>query len=658
MTMTHPYKIKNKLFKNIWLLIVIATLVALLPYSAALAAGGGATPAEAVTLSDDAIYISALDPGQQHWFKFAVEAEEGQPGQVQIPLTLIMTPDTETTTQFVTFKIFEESQLPLYFEGDISKMTHLGAGQVVLRDENPETAELFWQGWLLSGNTYYVLLFNESDFVIDYRLFSADLNAPPPLLGEPEAPVAEIAAPETPEIASPDMPEAGIDPLNAVPLPSTDFQRKLQPGQIDWFSLNYPDFTGKKRFEELDFSLFFTPDDGHRRHRLNFELFAASETEFYRRGEADLMTNFGAGRIVSRDGDYNTAERIWRGVVLNNNSYLMAVENKTDVEVDYWLFHDDIYNPILGPESAQASVQIFAEGKSPQSAMPLKLGLNQGSLNPGEEQWYSFLITDFKEDGLEEMALTMITTPDDGNRIRNLTFDIFTPGGAKYWSPGNNADIRNMGAGSVVYRDTNPETGERFWHGWVVDNNLYLVQVRNGTDTPMDYRLYTGDVYQPPLGDEAPVMVAQTPADPGEAPGTALDLQVGINQGQLEPGTERWYTFNRGDVDHLSGRVGTAFTMIFTPDDGNRVRNVNLELFEANQLRDWAPDNRFNVTNFGKGSVVNRDGKFDTGELLWEGHVQAGDQYYMRVSNESDVTIEYQIFPEDIINTDLAQLGQ
>jgi hypothetical protein len=538
-------------------------------------------------------------------------------------------------------------------------MTHLGAGQVVLRDQNPETAELFWNGWVLTGNTYYILLLNESDFVMDYRLFSADLNAPPPQLGEPETVEAELeSVPDAPEVTVSAMPEAGVNPLEALPLPTQDFQRKLQPGQIDWFTLNYPDFTGEKRFEELDFSIFFTPDDGHRRHRLNFELYAASETEFYRRGEADLMTNFGAGRIVSRDGDYNTAERIWRGVVLNNNTYLMAIENHADVEVDYWLFHDDIYNPILGPEPIQASVQVFAEGKSPQSAMPLNLGLNKGSLDPGEEQWYSFLITDFQEDGLEEMALTMITTPDDGNRIRNLTFDVFTPGGAKYWSPGNNTEIDNMGAGSVVYRDNNPETGERFWHGWVQDNNLYLVQIRNGTDTPMDYRLYTGDVYQPSLSDEEPQLVAQIAANPGEAPSTALDLQVGVNQGELEPGAERWYTFNRGDVDHLSGQVGTAFTMIFTPDDGNRVRDINLELFEANQLRDWAPDNRFNVKNFGKGSVVNRDGRLDTGELVWQGHVQAGDHYYMRVSNESDVAIKYQIFPEDIINTDLAQVGQ
>jgi hypothetical protein len=536
-------------------------------------------------------------------------------------------------------------------------MTHLGLGNAIARDDNPETGELFWTGWVLTDNTYYVQVINESDFPVDYRLFSGDVTTPAPLLGEPEAPQAEVEAPaDVPAAPQPELAvvaETSTDPTNPVLLPAEDFQRKLQPHSTAWYLMTYPDFTGRKRFEFLDFSVFFTPDDGNRRHKVNFELFPVSELEFYNRGEADQMTNFGAGRLVSRDGDYNTGERIWRGTVLNNNSYLMAIENNSDVEIDYWFFHDDIYNPILGPQPDPAPEPVFAAGKAPQAAMPLKLGLNKGTLQPGEEEWYSFRLADFDEEGLEEMALTMITTPDDGNRIRNLTFDIFTAGGAAEWSPGDNSRIDNLGAGSVVYRDSNPETGERFWHGWVIDNDLYLVQIRNGTEAPMDYWLYTGDVYQPELGEPSVIQVAQVQAAPGEAPATALDLAVGVNEGSLEPGQERWYAFSRGDVDQLHNSVNTAFTLVFTPDDGNRVRDVNIEMFEANQLRDWAPDNRFNLNNFGRGSVVSRDGRHDTGELLWYGQVIGGDRYYMRVTNESDVAIDYQIFPEDVINADV-----
>ena len=66
--------------------------------------------------------------------------------------------------------------------------------------------------------------------------------------------------------------------------------------------------------------------------------------------------------------------------------------------------------------------------------------------------------------------------------------------------PGNPEGISNVGAGSVVYRDDNHLTGERFWSGWVVDNDLYYVRIRNGSDVFVDYRLFNGDVYGPELG--------------------------------------------------------------------------------------------------------------------------------------------------------------
>jgi hypothetical protein len=57
-----------------------------------------------------------------------------------------------------------------------------------------------------------------------------------------------------------------------------------------------------------------------------------------------------------------------------------------------------------------------------------------------------------------------------------------------------------LGAGSLVVRDNNSLTGERFWTGWIVENELYYVQIRNGSDTHVDYWLFTDDVYGPELG--------------------------------------------------------------------------------------------------------------------------------------------------------------
>jgi hypothetical protein len=69
-------------------------------------------------------------------------------------------------------------------------------------------------------------------------------------------------------------------------------------------------------------------------------------------------------------------------------------------------------------------------------------------------------------------------------------------------------------------------------------------------------------------------------------------------------------------------------------------------------VRDWSSDNQ-NITGFGRGSVIDRDGDPNTGEMLWRGQVRSNDQYYMRVINGSDAVIDYHIFPDDVINANL-----
>lgn len=666
--MTYLHQIQFTFLKR---LLFIAGVLALIvtglgrPLEVVAQSEGGSTPGQAAPLAKE-VNQGALKPGEQDWYVFTPQ-DTGQLVEIEKSLVLVLTPDNGATVDFVSLKIFEGDQIQFFARGDTGKMTTFGAGRPITRDNNPETGEILWTGLVTSRNIYYIQVLNESDFPIDYWLFNEDLNVYA-VGGEPEVPdapeVAEVAEVEEEVAAEPEaetnaLPEEaplapqtlGTDPGNPAPLLPGLNRGKIAPYSTYWYEFKFEDFSGKKRFQPLDFTMFATPDDGHRRHRINFELFPYSEYEFWRRGDMDQMTHFGAGMQVSRDGDYNTAERTWRGVVVMNDRYLMAVRNNTDVEIDYWLYDDDIYNPILGPLPEPAPPMVFAPGASPQTAESLQIGLNKGSLNPGEEAWYAFSVTDFsKVKGLREMALTMITTPDDGNRIRNMTFDVFTAGGVKGWSPGDNTQINNLGAGSVVYRDDNPLTGERFWQGWVIDNDLYLVQVRNGTDVKMDYHLYTGDVYRPELGE--PTQPVKITFEAGKAPTAPVPLEVGINSGRLGPKQEQWFVFSRGDVDS-TGRVETIFTMIFTPNDGHRVRNINFELFEGNQLRDWSPDNRFTINNFGRGSVVERDEDPRTGEMVWKGHVFAGDLYYMRVFNESDTTIDFWVYPEDVISTNL-----
>ena len=615
-------------------LFVIAAI--LLVVSLSLAAGGGGTaPATAVTL-DAKLNQGHLEPLEQHWFKFVGDSD-GRSVDLEKTLTLIFTPKQQYTVEYVKLNIFEESQVQFFFNGDTSRMANLGAGSLVERDNNPETGELLWSGWIFGPKTYYVQVVNNSDFPVDYYLFNADVKQAE--LGQPETPPTP-----PPAAAEPQQQQAGIDPANPAPLsPDGLTKGKLKPGDTGWYTFDLPDPDNKRAIAPLEFTMFFTPDDGNRRHKVNFELFAGKEVDFWMRGDGkEGMTNFGGGQIVSRDGDYLTGERLWSGAVLQGDKYLLAITNGTDIEIDYYLFQGDIYRPELGPKSPPAEAKVFARGEAPTTAVPVKLGENVGHLNPGEQAWMSFFMTNFDNKPFEPMAFTMIMTPDDGNRIYKVPFDVFRAGDVKYWSEADfeNKQITNLGVGSVVFRDNNPETGERFWNGWVQNNNLYLVQIRNGSDVPIDYHLFTGDVYRPELGGPKAAPVAQVQAAPGTERGVAFPFGVGVNKGSLKVGGDAWYSFSRADVS--AAGADSSFTVVFRPNDGNRVYNVNVELYAGDQ-----------ANSFGQGTVTERDQDPTTGELLWKGNIQPNMTYYLRVHNGADVPIDYWIFPEDVINANL-----
>jgi hypothetical protein len=108
----------------------------------------------------------------------------------------------------------------------------------------------------------------------------------------------------------------------------------------------------------------------------------------------------------------------------------------------------------------------------------------------------------------------------------------------------------------------------------------------------------------------------------------------------LTPGEEIWYRFTRADV----GAAGddTTFTMVFTPNDGNRVYNIDFDLYSGEEQN-----------QFGSGQVVERDGDVVTGEFVWTGQVKPNEVYYMKLSNNSDAAIDYWIFPDDVVNANL-----
>lgn len=296
----------------------------------------------------------------------------------------------------------------------------------------------------------------------------------------------------------------GNSPELAISLVPGENTGILTAGERRWFRV--APTPGNSQSRQLHFSLFFNADTPN----VNLQLYSGNPSD-------NQLASVGAGLAVSRSGQPDLGERIWGGEVPQDAAVYLAVDNSSVTNIDYWLYDADMIAPGLpapvvaaAPESAPPAAPSVASnsvpapppvedlGQTPPTARPFQFDRNTGGLEPGQEAWYSFSV-DNTPDQFEPMALTMIVTPDDGNRIWNVNVDIFTAAEVRNWSPGNTR-LNNVGAGSVVFRDANPLTGERVWSGWVLNNDLYFVRVSNSADTHIDYWLFDGDLYNPPLG--------------------------------------------------------------------------------------------------------------------------------------------------------------
>jgi len=101
-------------------------------------------------------------------------------------------------------------------------------------------------------------------------------------------------------------------------------------------------------FQQLTLTLFFTPGDGNRIQRVNFDIFPAGQLHIWQRGDVDQLRSVGAGSVVSRDGDPYTGELLWSGWLADGETYFVRLRNDEEVPIDYWLYTADVIRPELG----------------------------------------------------------------------------------------------------------------------------------------------------------------------------------------------------------------------------------------------------------------------------------------------------------------------
>ena len=336
--MTRHYVVGSLTLKQfLWLVAAVfagaATLLTLWFTSAATETGSRPSLAISLVEGDN---TGVLGAQQERWFRL-MPASPSDVVSLEQTLALNFTLPGASLEPALSLQLFEGKAAPSPQDDNIATLTSQGMGQPVL-DRSGQTVQVVWQGQLSPDRTYYILLNNQTDFPLDYRLFAQQRPlSPPPVVVEPsQQPVPVSTLPSGQSFEQATVLRPGLN------------GGKLKAYSRYWYTFTESDPANPERFHTRKFTLFFTPDDGQRRHHVNFELFTSREVERWWRGEEEALLNFGAGMLLDRDGDPNTGERLWRGTVMNGETYFLVIENGTETEIDYWLFDDDVEHPELG----------------------------------------------------------------------------------------------------------------------------------------------------------------------------------------------------------------------------------------------------------------------------------------------------------------------
>ena len=310
-----------------------------------------------------------------------------------------------------------------------------------------------------------------------------------------------------------------------------------------------------------------------------------------------------------------------------------------------------------GSGSGQPQAAIPAPPPNPTSGEniypnePLRLldGTNTGRLGPKSEHWYTFTAGTIDDKVIENFSLTMFFTPGEPNLARNVSFEMFTADQYQIWERGTPNDMTHFGAGSWVSRDSDYATGERLWHGSVVDGGKYFVKVRNDTTKWVDYHLMTGDIYNAELGpvSQAGKITARLvdTAPTGKDIGSPMPISKGHNRGRLAAGEDIWFQFEHKNPNPQGFEFDPyLIELIHTPGAGYVTNHVNFEIYPFQEQHIWRRGDTDLITPLGTGSILAYNKSTDTHTWVWDGHLVSNTIYFVRVRNGSVEALDYDLF--------------
>ncbi len=592
---------KNKL--GIAALLVVLLLLTAIPAWAGQDMGSSPYTADLLV---SGLNTGRLNPGQEYWYAYS-RLDLGDPDYNGIILSLNFTAEGRAVANRVNFQVFDFQQVDAWLKDNSSPVASLGLGTPASADFDANTGERLWSGRVAESEVYYVRIFNLSPSPVQYRLTVVGQKSGFDVV----VAVENGAGGEDPAVipAAMSVPAngAGITaPAEPVPqAPAGPIQMPALPVQ--------PDNTG-------------TIPTGW--------LLAAQAIE-------GLPPQEAAAWLMS-------AARLGWLPLGAGSPALMPVDPNADNPVVTTGGSGDGGSPAGEPAAIPVDPN---RGDSIYPNQPLKLltGPNTGRLAPGAEHWYTFTADWLDGNRIKNYSLTMFFTPGEPNIARYVTFEMFTGSQYQLWSRGTPRDMENFGAGSWVSRDGDYNTGERLWHGTVVDGDKYLVKITNGTKEWVDYHLLTGDIINTELGPRAKLAetIVTSPAataPTGEDIGSPLPVRSGRTTGRLEAETDLWFVFESksSDPDKFEFQH-YVMRLDHTPGVGYVTNGVNLEIYPFQEQHLWRRGDTDQIQPLGAGSDAFYDRPSDTHTWAWDGHLVSNTTYFIRIRNDSVADINFDL---------------
>ena len=572
--------------------------------------------------------VNHLKPGEENWYVYSQENFDPVPAD-RISLALRYESEAVISPQEANFEIVAQAQENVWAQAAEAGQQVLDTGQPsLIRAHDRNLVETFWTGLIEEDEHYYVRVFNHSPFSLNYSL---EANAT-----GTAAPTAENAAivaatkTEARQLAW-TLTAQAVENMDA-----TRAARWMQEAQaVGWLVTAATDPALIPNPEEADPQLLW---------RLTAQAVEGQEAAT------------AAQWLIQADA------LGWLSIppAVPDNPYTDPIQPEIDDgEEGGGVEPDEVASVPAPPDDVYQPVNVYPND-------PLTFNFeaaNTGRLGPYGEHWYAVSRDDLDDDLFEDLKLTMFFTPSKGFISNRVNFEIFPAGQYHIWQRGDADYMENIGAGTWVSRDKDPNTSERLWNGSLVDGDRYLIKVKNGTPDEVDYYLFPNDIENAELGhptlhkarglaQPAPYPVAPPtrsgpPPKPGSGPPEAKPLAVGLTNGELEAGQEIWYKFTFPSEFKTKSLEERDFIIYLTstPLDEVRARHADFEIYPGNQLHFWTRGTIDEFKPLGASAPATFAQLADqrSRQVLWSGQLMAEHVYYVKIYNHDIGALKYEL---------------